>query len=107
VQRHIRRVHREYGARREAFIDALRPLGDALTFTVPNGGIALWVHAADGLDIDAWGARARARGVVIETARSYTVDRRPRPCARLGFASLDRQELLEAVRRLASCRAPR
>ena len=102
VQRHIRRVHREYAARREVFIAALRrTLGSALTFTVPSGGIAIWARAAEDLDIDLWAARALSRGVVIETARNYAVDRRPRPFTRLGFASLNRRELVEAVRRLS------
>ena len=102
VQRHIRRVHREYAARRDVFIDALRrTLGSALTFTVPSGGIAIWARAAEDLDIDLWAARALSRGVVIETARNYAVDRRPRPYTRLGFASLNRRELVEAVRRLS------
>jgi GntR family transcriptional regulator / MocR family aminotransferase len=105
VQRHIRRVHREYAARRDVFIDALRrTLGSALTFTVPSGGIAIWARAAQDLDIDVWAARAHRRGVVIETARHYAVDRRPRPFTRLGFASRNRRELVEAVRRLADAR---
>jgi GntR family transcriptional regulator/MocR family aminotransferase len=105
VQRHIRRVHREYAARRDVFVDALRrSLGTALTFAVPSGGIGLWARAADDLDIDRWAARARRRGVVMETAKSYTLDGRPRPFTRLGFASLDRGELVEAVRRLSSAR---
>jgi GntR family transcriptional regulator / MocR family aminotransferase len=108
VQRHVRRVHREYAARRDVFVDALRrTLGGALTFAVPGGGIAIWARAADDLDIDQWAARAHRRGVVIETARHYAVDRRPRPFARLGFASLTRRELVEAVRRLSEARPRR
>ena len=105
VQRHVRRVHREYAARRDVLVEALRrSLGSALTFAVPGGGIALWVKAAEGIDIDRWAERAKTRGLVFETARSYAVDRRARPYARLGFASLARRELLEAVRRLAAAR---
>jgi GntR family transcriptional regulator/MocR family aminotransferase len=105
VQRHIRRVRREYAARRDVLVDALRRyLGGALDFGVPAGGIGLWVRAADGLDIEAWARRARARGAVMATAASFAVDRRPRPFARLGFASLDRNELVEGVRRIAAAR---
>ena len=107
VQRHVRLTHREYAARRDVLVQALRrSLDGALTFTVPGGGIALWVAAAADLDIDVWAERAKARGVVMETARSYAVDRKPRPYARLGFASLDRKELVEAVRRLTAARPP-
>lgn len=103
VQRHVRRVRREYAARRDVLADALRrSLGSALRVTVPAGGIALWVAASEGVDIDAWAARARSRGAIMITAAAFAVDRRPRPFARLGFASLDRQELVEGVRRLAA-----
>jgi GntR family transcriptional regulator / MocR family aminotransferase len=105
VQRHIRRIRREYAARRDVLVDALRrQLGSALSFDVPAGGIGLWARAADGIDIDAWAARAAQRGALMITAQSLAVDRRPRPFARLGFASLDRSELREGVRRLAAAR---
>jgi DNA-binding transcriptional MocR family regulator len=38
------------------------------------------------------------------TGAAFALDGRPRPYARLGFASLDRSELVEAVRRLAEAR---
>lgn len=105
VQRHIRRVKREYAARRDVLVHALkRSLGAALRFHVPAGGIGLWVEAAEGIDIEAWARRGRARGVVMATALGFALDGRPRPFARLGFASLDRAELVEAVRRMAAAR---
>jgi len=102
VQRHIRRVRREYRARRDVLVDALRErLAEALTFNVPAGGIGLWVRAEKKIDIDAWAERARGRGAIMITARHFSVDGRSRPFARLGFASLDEAELREGVRRLA------
>jgi GntR family transcriptional regulator/MocR family aminotransferase len=82
-----------------------RRLGDSLSFTVPAGGIGLWVRAAEGIDIDQWAERARDRGAVMMTARTFAVNGRSRPFARLGFASLKRTELVEGVRRLASALA--
>jgi GntR family transcriptional regulator/MocR family aminotransferase len=105
VQRHIRRARREYEARRDVLASELKArLGNALTFSVPLGGIALWVKAADDIDIEAWSVRAHANGAVMITARTYALDRRAKPFARLGFASLNRKELAEAVRRLAIAR---
>ena len=105
IQRHIRRVRREYAARRDVLVDALRrTLGDAFSFSVPAGGIGLWVRAAEGLDIEAWARRARARGAVMATAAGFALDGKARPFARLGFASLDRDELVEGVRRIAAAR---
>ena len=105
VQRHIRRVRREYAARRDVLVEALRRmLPDSLTFGVPAGGIGLWLKAAAGLDVEAWATRARARGAIMITAGSLAVDRKPRPFVRLGFAALDRGELVEGVRRIAAAR---
>jgi GntR family transcriptional regulator/MocR family aminotransferase len=96
-------VRREYGRRREILVDALRrTLGDALRFSVPAGGIGLWIRAADGIDMEAWAMRARSRGAIIATAAAFAHDRKPSAFARLGFASLDREELLEGVQRLAA-----
>jgi GntR family transcriptional regulator / MocR family aminotransferase len=101
VQRHVRRVRREYRHRRDLLVELLkRQAGGMLTFNVPAGGIALWVRVSDTVDVERWHARARSRGITFQTARSFTFDRRPRPFARLGFATLDDDELCEAVGRL-------
>jgi DNA-binding transcriptional MocR family regulator len=42
VQRHIRRIRREYGARRDCPVASLREqVGDHVALTVPAGGIGL------------------------------------------------------------------
>jgi GntR family transcriptional regulator/MocR family aminotransferase len=100
VQRHIRRVRRIYQARRDLFAALLaRAPRERLDFTVPEGGVALWVHLRRG-SAEQWAERATARGVRFFTARTFAFDRRPRPFARLGFASHNDAELTLAVRRL-------
>lgn len=104
IERHIRRARREYRLRRDTLVAALRDtLGDALMFTVPAGGIALWIGSRS-LDVEIWAARARRAGAVVVTAAAFALDGRPRPYVRLGFASLDPAELREGVRRLAAAR---
>lgn len=104
--RHVRRVRRIYLARRDALAVALRRhLGDALSFEVPAGGMALWARAARGINVDAWASRARAAGVIVTPGRQFAFDGRPRPFLRLGYARLTEAELGEAARRLANaCR---
>jgi GntR family transcriptional regulator/MocR family aminotransferase len=103
---HARRVRRAYLERRDALVEALRAeLGDALTFEVPAGGMALWARAP-GVDTEAWSQRAAAAGVHFMPGRSLDVQHRLQHRARLGFAALDPHELREAVRRLAACRPP-
>jgi len=105
IQRHIRRVRREYRVRRDMLVAALtKHLGDRVTFAVPAGGIAIWVKAVKGINVDKWAATARRHGAVVVTAAAFSLDRRPHPFLRLGFASLNGEELQEGVRRLeASC----
>jgi GntR family transcriptional regulator/MocR family aminotransferase len=104
LQRHVRRVRRHYQRRRDLLVELLRAsAAGALSFSVPAGGIALWVAVAPHVDVDVWAVRARRHGVAFQTAQSFTFDRGPRPFARLGFASLDESEMRTAVDRL--CRA--
>jgi GntR family transcriptional regulator/MocR family aminotransferase len=103
VQRHARRVRRIYEARRDTLAEALRgELGEALSFEVPAGGMALWAQVAEGIDVDAWSARALEKGVGFYPGRRFAFDGRRRPFTRLGFAALDEKELGEAVRRMAA-----
>jgi GntR family transcriptional regulator / MocR family aminotransferase len=106
VQRHARRAKRIYEARRGALAAALeRRLGGALSFSLPAGGMALWARAEAGIDVDAWADRALDRGVVVHTGKRFAFDGRRRPYLRLGFASLDEEEIDEAVKRLAAARS--
>lgn len=103
IQRHIRRVRREYRARRDTLVASLeKHLGSRVSFQVPAGGIALWMQVNAGIDVDEWALSARQGGAVITTGRTYAFDGRPRPNLRLGFASLNPKELEEGVRRLAA-----
>ena len=68
IQRHIRRVRREYATRRDVLVKALREhLAERITFEVPAGGIALWVRAI-GVDVDVWARSAREKGAIVVTA---------------------------------------
>ena len=117
VQRHARRARRLYRARREALASALREhLGQALSFDLPAGGMALWCCAAPGIDVDAWAERAARESVLVHTSRRFLFapppigdagasgrrgSQSPPAAFRLGFACLDEDALREAVRRLA------
>jgi GntR family transcriptional regulator/MocR family aminotransferase len=104
LQRHARRMRRAYHERREALADAMRrQLGDAVTFELPAGGMAVWVSVAAGIDVDAWCAACARAGVVFFPASEYTFDGRPRPAARIGFATRTPDELRAAVAIMARC----
>jgi GntR family transcriptional regulator/MocR family aminotransferase len=100
VERHVRRMRRIYLARRDTLCDAVEAgLGGVLTIARPSGGLAVWARAR-GVDMEKWRAAAEQLGVLLQTARRFTFDGRPRAAVRLGFAPLDARQLREAVRRL-------
>jgi len=100
--RHVRRTRRIYQARRDAFASALRQhLGNALSFRIPDGGIALWARADDGIDVSTWAAAGEREGVLFKDARTYDFFNREQPFMRLGFSYHDETELNEAALRMA------
>jgi GntR family transcriptional regulator/MocR family aminotransferase len=100
--RHVRRMRRAYGARRDALVDALRQyLGSALRFRVPEGGMGLWAHVDDSIDLPTWVHEGAKEGVQFFSAGRYDFQQREQPHIRLGFSYLDEKEIDEAVQRMA------
>jgi GntR family transcriptional regulator/MocR family aminotransferase len=104
--RHARKMRRLYQSRRDVLAKALRKL-DALSFSVPNGGMALWARVDSSIDVDAWAERAKDRGVLFQPGRIFSLTSRRIQAARFGFASTSERDLEEAGRRLRSCATSR
>jgi GntR family transcriptional regulator/MocR family aminotransferase len=105
LQRHVARVRRVYANRREILASSLRrAFGDGVEFTLPPGGMALWVRLRMSVDVEAWARRSVRHGVSWYTGRRYAFDGEPKPFARFSFACLNERELPEAVRRMAAAR---
>jgi GntR family transcriptional regulator/MocR family aminotransferase len=101
IQRHIRRARRIYAERRAHLADLLaREIGGALSFTLPNGGTAIWARAAPSVSVDEWTKRADDAGLVLQPARLFAFDGKARPFLRVGFAQHDAREARQAVRRM-------
>jgi GntR family transcriptional regulator/MocR family aminotransferase len=102
--RHVRRVRREYRARRDALVfEVERRLGGALSFRAPTGGMALWAKiTARGVSSDGWASRALERKVLVHPGRRFRFDGREAGFLRLGFAPVTPEEIRIAVERLAS-----
>ena len=102
VLRHVRRMRRIYAARRDALAAALSThLDGAVSFRVPDGGMALWARAAPEIDVAAWAQAGAREGVLFCDSREYHFFHRRQPFLRLGFTYHDEAELEEAVRRMA------
>src|SRR5262249_7453637 len=108
LQRHVARARRVYAERRHVLGDARRrELGNTVAFSVPSGGMALWVRFTTPVDVERWARRSVERGVWWHTGKRYAFDQQPLPYARFSFAWLNEREMSEAVRRLAIARPAR
>ncbi len=98
---HLERLRRTSRERSIALATALRErLGDRVTVDVPDGGMFLWLRARDGTDTDELLARALAHGVALVPGSAFTLDGRPTTNARLSFATLAPELLVDAADRL-------
>lgn len=106
LQRHVARIRREYARRRDALAAALTDrLTDAVDFTVPSGGMAIWIRfRTSAVNVEQWARRSLDRGVSWYPGRRYAFDQLPKPFARFSFASLNERELTDAVKRLEVAR---
>jgi len=101
LARHIRRARRLYQERRDRMAGLLgEHLEGRLTFTLPEGGMALWAEPAAGFDLEAWIGRCRGQNLVLNPGRVYNVDGQPLAGTRIAFAELEAEEAQEAVRRM-------
>ena len=104
MARHVRKVHKLYEERRDHLVGCLRSeLGSALDFDVPTGGLALWVRAMPGFDLEAWALRCKAQGLVIRPGSYFSYDQKSIGCTRLGFSQFEPRQLEDAVRRMRAC----
>jgi GntR family transcriptional regulator/MocR family aminotransferase len=102
LARHTRKMRRLYRERRDVLARALEKHAPRWRFSLPPGGLAIWVSAPARTDVDAIAARAEKRGVLVHTARRFTFDGHAEPRFRLGFAPLDPAKIREAVSILTS-----
>ena len=108
VQLHVERARREYETRRDVLCAALHRSIPELRFEIPHGGMAVWAEA-EGIDVDAWVARALKAGAAFQALSRFAFDETTvsSSFARIGFAACNRRELAEGVRILkATLRAP-
>lgn len=106
VRRHARKVRRVYQTRRDLFVTLLKEhLSDTVDFDVPAGGLAIWLKMREGLSAQQWSNQALKLGLGISPGARFTLDPKAPPEAlRVGFASLNEQELSQAARLLVASR---
>jgi len=101
IKRHIRRTLKIYDERRNVLIDLLRnELGEFVNFDSPNGGLAIWLRLNDGIEINKLVESALLEKVKILPGSLFSESNIRINGIRLGFGSLNANELTTGVHRL-------
>jgi GntR family transcriptional regulator/MocR family aminotransferase len=98
IGRHIKKSVKLYKERRGHFCHLLRKeLGAAISFRIPDGGMSVWTNFLYH-DLKAISQKAFTRGLVMKDGTSYDIGRQQFNSIRLGFASLNFKEQMQAVK---------
>lgn len=103
LRRHARRATQIYASRRRAFDRTLSAtFGEAVTYRVPDGGLAFWVRFNNRALLDRIEASAPDYGLRLATSASFMMRADASLGLRLGFASLTEAEAVRALTSLAA-----
>jgi GntR family transcriptional regulator / MocR family aminotransferase len=98
----VRRMNIAYRERAQLLRAALAKHAQGLAPMSAQGGSALWVSAAKGVDLCALSARLYARGVVVEPGDVFFAGaRQPRHHMRIGYSSIPLHRIEAGVRAIA------
>lgn len=92
IRRHLRKSLQTYRKRRDFLCSKLSTeLSDYVSFSVPEGGMAIWAKFAAGIDLDDLTIRVAKKGLHIPGTSSYATSQKN--CTRLGFACMNEKEI--------------
>lgn len=102
LKKHLRRASKEYLGRRETLQHCLaEAFGERASWQEPEGGLALWVRFDDSINVDQLVENAWGHNLVVRKGRLFSPEDQPENALRMGFASLNRDEIHQAIQRLA------
>lgn len=104
IARHLKKANKIYAERRDhlcAMLDL--HLKDAVTYNKPAGGMAIWVVFNKEYPLENIAAKAAKLGLYISDGKPFNTAENNYNAFRFGFASLNLQEISEAVNIIAKC----
>lgn len=102
IKRHVRRALKIYQERRDYAVQRVGELIPSATFRIPAGGLALWLKLDARMDMQRLQRDALEQGVAILPGQLFSGTGRAIPALRLGYASLNQQELESGLTALAA-----
>ncbi|OQP58728.1 PLP-dependent aminotransferase family protein [Niastella populi] len=104
MQRHLRKSVKLYKERRDMFCDMLNScVGNLLHFNMPNGGMAVWATFTPEYSIPDLARRLAEKGIFMNDGSLYRYKDDVNGI-RLGFASLNTEEMQKFIGALKECR---
>lgn len=99
IRRHARKARRIYHRRRDHLANLLSSrLADVADYTLPAGGLAIWLRLHAALSAETWALNAESHGLTLLPGIGFDLDTVTPPEAfRLGYAALDEGELERAL----------
>jgi GntR family transcriptional regulator / MocR family aminotransferase len=102
LKRHIRRALKIYERRRDLCAESIsNEFGDDVQFSLPEGGLALWLTLSQRIAATRFVERAREAGIQLVPGKTFSTRNEDVQGVRLGYGNLDEREIQQAIRRLA------
>jgi len=101
MERYFRKSLKIYKSRRDIFCQVLKAeFKNKIEFTLPEGGLAVWASFDKKTDLVKLSAAALKKGLSIDDGTFYRNESFSANGLRLGFASLEEAEILDALGKL-------
>ena len=98
IRRHLKKSLRAYHQRRDLFCALLqKELSEFVTFTLPEGGLAVWVEFDKKIPLKKLRAVSSKKGLLISKSIFKDQQGQDLNAIRMGFASLNENELIKGV----------
>ncbi|WP_264790806.1 MocR-like pyridoxine biosynthesis transcription factor PdxR [Aureispira anguillae] len=103
IKRHIKRAAKYYKDKRQYFEGLLKThLGDKVDYTVPTGGLAFWVRPKKEIKLSDLVANLEKSNLQIKDISNYNSTTLVQGL-RLGYGSIEKEELEMAILQLSKC----
>ncbi|PWB26410.1 PLP-dependent aminotransferase family protein [Flavobacterium sp. HTF] len=98
MDRHFRKSLKIYKQRRNLFCTILKSdFKDSIEFTTPQGGLAVWSVFNEKTNLVKMSQEAGKKGLYIDNGSFYKNESFSNNAMRMGFASLDEKEIVQAL----------
>jgi len=98
MERHFRKALKIYKQRRNFFCQILRSdFSNVIEFRIPEGGLAVWVNFDQKINMVKMSEDASKKGLYIDDGNFYKNEAFSTNGMRMGFASLEENEITEAL----------